>query len=171
MSNRFSQIPEGSKFQFAGSTDILTKVGKNLASRNDGTYRSQIHGNRAVVLVEDEVEWRKLKTHTFEFTETQLAGVIEAIIERATSTYGAERIDADRLRKGLYCAHRTKPIRLIALLDACPVDFPKDVIYGVYRHYDPATDTMRNGWVAQHSYPHEPSIWDLLFGDDEDDEE
>ena len=100
----------------------------------------------------------ELDFHTHEFTEEQLADVIEAIVQRAVDL--KDTIDADRLRKGLYCAHRAKPIRLIALLNTCGLDFPTDVIFGVYRNYEPATDTMRGGWTAQHAEPHQKAWWE-----------
>lgn len=112
-----------------------------------------------------------LDFHTTEFNDEQLADVIGDIIERAKNTYGGDRINADRLRNGIYAAHQDKPIRLIALLNACAVDFPADVLMGVYRHYDPKTDSIKNGWTAQHAEPHVPSIWDILFGDDEEPDE
>lgn len=96
----------------------------------------------------------ELDFHTTEFTDEQRDLLIEAIVERAQGDYPGKRIDADRLRKGLHAAHRAKPIRLIALLHTCGFDFPEDVIFGVYRHYDPKTDTMRDGWTAQHAEPH-----------------
>ena len=96
--------------------------------------------------------YAELDFHTTEFTEEQLAAVINDIVERAVRL--KDTIDADRLRKGLYCAHAAKPIRLIALLNTCGFDFPEDVIFGVYRHYDPKTDTMKGGWTAQHAEPH-----------------
>jgi hypothetical protein len=98
--------------------------------------------------------YEELDFHTTEFTDEQLEEVITDIIKRAQDTYGAERINEDRLRKGLYCAHRAKPIRLIALLNTCGLDFPTEIIYGVYRHYDEDTDTMKNGWTAQHAEPY-----------------
>jgi len=52
---------------------------------------------------------------------------------------------------------------LIDLLNTCNVDFPHEILEGVYRHYQPNTDTMRNGWTAQHSEPHAKSIWEVLF--------
>lgn len=94
----------------------------------------------------------ELDFHTTEFTDEQRDVLFEAIIERAVSDFKVR--DADRLRKGLYCAHRAKPIRLVALLHTCNYDFPEDVVFGVYRHYDPTTDTMKDGWTAQHSEPH-----------------
>lgn len=98
-----------------------------------------------------------LDFHTTEFNDEQLADVINDIIKRAQDTYGKDRIDADHLRKGLYCAHRVKPIRLIALLNTCSLDFPNEILWGVYRHYDEETDTMTDGWTAQHSEP--PYVW------------
>jgi hypothetical protein len=87
--------------------------------------------------------------------------LIEKIIDRAVRDYGDRiNIDVERLRKGIYCAHRTKPIRLYDLLHTCMLDFPSDVIQGIYRHYDPATDTMRGGWTAQHSEPKQKSWWE-----------
>lgn len=112
-----------------------------------------------------------LDFHTTEFNTEQLADVIEAIVERVADDYPERHIDGDRLRKGLYAAHQDKPIRLIALLHSCALDFPTDVIMGVYRHYDPATDSIKNGWTAQHAEPHVPSFLDFLFaalGDDEE---
>jgi hypothetical protein len=170
MSNRFSQIEEGRKFQFANTSDslTLTKVGKNLAVTNDGTFRSFIHGNRRVTLIEEvEVTLDELietDFHTFNFTPKQLEEVVGRIVQRAVDTYGAHRIDSDRLRKGVLRAHATNPIRLIALLHACAVDFPADVLHGIYRFYDPTTDTITRGWKAQHAEEHEPDIFDLLFG-------
>jgi hypothetical protein len=102
--------------------------------------------------IEEVIE--ELEFHTHEFTDEQRDILIEAIIERTQEDYPERRIDTDRLRAGLLCAHRAKPIRLIALLNTCGLDFPTDVIMGVYRHYDPATDTMRGGWTAQHAEPH-----------------
>jgi len=101
-----------------------------------------------------------LNFHTTEFNDEQLADVIGQIIKRVKNTYGGDRINADRLRKGLYAAHQAKPIRLIALLNSCPMDFPADVLMGVYRHYDPKTDSIKDGWTAQHAEPHTPYIWD-----------
>ena len=95
-----------------------------------------------------------LDFHTTEFTDEQLADVIADIVQRAKEDYPDNNIDGERLTKGLYCAHRAKPIRLIALLNTCGLDFPTDVIFGVYRYYKPDTDTMRNGWTAQHAEPH-----------------
>lgn len=114
--------------------------------------------------------YENLDRHTTEFTEIQLSHVIEDIIQRVKEDYPKQKINLDRLRNGLYAAHRTKPIRLIALLNTCAGDFPTDVILGVYRHYDPRTDSMKNGWVAQHSEAHIPSFGDRLFGDDEEEE-
>lgn len=101
----------------------------------------------------------ELDFHTHEFTDEQRDILIEAIVGRAQETYGTERVNANRLRKGLLCAHRAKPIRLIALLHTCVFDFPADVISGVYRHYDEATDTMKNGWTAQHAEPYRKPSW------------
>lgn len=111
-----------------------------------------------------------LDFHTTEFTPEETAYLIGQIVERAQNQYGADRIDADRLTKGLYCAHRTKPARLIALLNTCNVDFPREILYGVYRHYDEATDTLRNGWTLQHSEPHQDP-WAWLFGSDDEEED
>lgn len=103
-----------------------------------------------------EVSWQDLDRHTFTFTEKQCADVIEAIVERATQDepQRMERFGADRLRNGLLCAHREHPIRLIDLLNTCWADFPKEIYLGVLRHYDPVTDTIRDGWKAQHSQPY-----------------
>src|SRR5690606_30084123 len=109
-----------------------------------------------------------LGKHTTEFSEEDLRDVIQAIVDRAVEDYGQRiKIDRERLTKALYCAHRTKPARLIALLETCMFDFPSDVIMGAYRHYDPATDTMRNGFTLQHSEPPEPWELDLLDEDEE----
>jgi hypothetical protein len=94
----------------------------------------------------------ELDFHTTEFNADQLETLVEAIIERAVNDFNVR--DADRLRKGIYCAHRAKPIRLIALLHTCNFDFPEDVVFGIYRHYDTKTDTMKGGWTAQHAEPH-----------------
>jgi hypothetical protein len=91
--------------------------------------------------------------HDTKFTTRDLDTLIDAIVERAVSDFKVK--DADRLRKGVHCAHRAKPIRLIALLHTCNYDFPEDVVFGIYRHYDPSTDTMKGGWTAQHSEPHQ----------------
>ena len=165
MSNRFHEIEIGKKFKRDPQGNVYVKSSKGGA-HFDGAYYP-INSQALVELVEDEKSWEDLDFHTFDFTATQLAGVIEAIIERATNL--KDTIDADRLRKGLYAAHRAKPIRLIALLNTCGLDFPTDVIFGVYRHYDPATDTMRNGWTAQHAEPKGLSIWEILAGLDTDD--
>jgi hypothetical protein len=110
---------------------------------------------------------KKLDKHTTEFTDAQRDELIEKIIKRAAAAYGSHRIQVDRLRKGLLCAHRAKPIRLIDLLNTCMTDFPADVLYGVYRHYDEANDTMKNGWTAQHSEPYVRTWWD---NDDEEED-
>jgi hypothetical protein len=110
---------------------------------------------------------KKLDKHTHQFTDAQRDELIEKIIERTLRDYSGRRIDADRLRSGLICAHRAKPIRLIDLLNTCMTDFPTDVIMGVYRHYDPTTDTMKNGWTAQHSEPYVRTWWD---NDDEEED-
>lgn len=108
---------------------------------------------------EIEAVIEELDFHTTEFTEKQRDILIGAVVQRALDDYPAHHIDADRLRKGLLCAHRAKPIRLIALLHTCGFDFPTDVIMGVYRNYQPKKDTMRNGWTAQHSEPHRGWGW------------
>jgi hypothetical protein len=163
MSTRFHQIEIGKKFQqpHLHGLSVFVKSSKSGA-HHDGAYYP-FNSQASVVLVENEVDLEELDFHTTEFTEGQLAEVIRQIVQRAQDQYGAERINAERLTKGLYCAHRAKPIRLIALLHTCNVDFPSEILYGVYRHYDPTTDTMRGGWTAQHSEPHTPSILDLLF--------
>lgn len=115
--------------------------------------------------------FESLDFHTFEFSTEQLADVIEAIVERVAEDYPKRRIDSDRLRKGLYAAHRSKPIRLIALLNSCPLDFPTDVILGVYAHYNPKTDSIKGGWTAQHAEPHKPGFLDFLFGFDDEEED
>lgn len=112
-----------------------------------------------------------LDFHTTEFTPDQLENVVGQILERVAEDYPERRINLDRLRRGIYAAHQAKPIRLIALLHSCAFDFPTDVIMGIYRHYDPKTDSMKDGWTAQHAEPHTPSIWDILFGGDDDEEE
>jgi hypothetical protein len=99
----------------------------------------------------------ELDFHTTEFTTEQRDILIEAIIERAVNDFKVR--DADRLRKGILCAHRAKAIRLIALLHTCNFDFPEDVVFGIYRHYDPSTDTMKDGWTAQHAEPHRSFWW------------
>jgi hypothetical protein len=114
--------------------------------------------------------YESLDYHTTEFSPRQLADVIEAIVERVAEDYPTKNIDSDRLRKGLYAAHRTNPIRLIALLHSCALDFPTDVILGVYRHYDPKSDSIRNGWKAQHAEPHRPGFLEFLFASLEDDQ-
>jgi hypothetical protein len=110
--------------------------------------------------IEEVIE--ELEFHTTEFTDEQRDILFDAIIERAVSDFKVR--NADRLRKALHCAHRAKPIRLIALLHTCNADFPEDVVSGIYRHYNPKTDTMRKGWTAQHREPHKPDIFDFLFG-------
>ena len=148
MSIHFHQLKVGQKFQ--GDCNVFTKTGKSSAENGGLIFR--INSQALVTPVEvEEKPWKKLNPHTTEFTTKQLAGVIEAIIERAQKDYGASRINDDRLRKGLYCAHRAKPIRLNDLLNTCHADFPSEILYGVYRHYDKATDTMKNGWTAQHA--------------------
>jgi len=116
--------------------------------------------------------FENLDPHTTEFTTEQLADVIEAIVERVAEDYPDKNIDSDRLRKGLYAAHKAKPIRLIDLLYSCSLDFPTDVILGAYRHYDKKTDSMKGGWTAQHAEPH-VDMWTLLMAslgvDDDDD--
>ena len=116
--------------------------------------------------------FENLNFHTTEFNARQLTDVIGAIIERVAKDYPEKKLDLVRLRRGLYAAHRTKPIRLIALLHACHRDFPTDVILGVYRHYDPKKDSFKNGWTAQHAEPHTPSFLERLFtvlnGEDDD---
>ena len=114
--------------------------------------------------------YESLDKHTTEFNAEQFFDVIDAIIRRVAKDYPERHIDLSRLRRGLYAAHRAKPIRLVALLHACASDFPKDVILGVYRHYDPKTDSIRNGWTAQHAEPHKPSFWNVLFDNDEEEE-
>lgn len=164
--NYFHRLPIGQKFQTHLGGEVFTKTRKGGTEFDNGNPYN-INSQKLVILVEDqqtEKSWQELEFHTFEFTERQLADVIEKIIERAQETYGDNRINADRLRAGLYAAHRAKPIRLIALLNACAIDFPADVLYGVYRHYDPATDSIKGGWTAQHSEPHEPGWLDFLFG-------
>lgn len=95
----------------------------------------------------------RLPLHSTEFSKTDLKIIVDAIVERAVNDFKVK--DARRLRKGVLCAHRTKPIRLIALLHTCNADFPADVVFGIYRNYDPSTDTIKNGWTAQHSQPHQ----------------
>jgi hypothetical protein len=168
MSKRFYQIEIGQQFYMVKSenTNLFTKVSKSEA-RTDGAWaNTEVHPQRLVSVVEttETVDLDELDFHTFDFTSAQLAEVISQIVARAQNNYGEDRIDAERLRKGLYAAHANKPIRLIALLNACAVDFPKDVLYGVYRHYDPTTDSIKGGWTAQHAEEHEPDIFDLLFG-------
>lgn len=118
-----------------------------------------------IAAVIDEVEF-----HATEFTPHQFDTLVDAIVERAVDDFKVR--DAGRLRKGILAAHRAKPIRLVALLHTCNYDFPEDVVFGIYRHYDPATDSMKDGWTAQHSEPHR-DIWAELFGpyDEEYEEE
>jgi hypothetical protein len=168
----FHRLSIGQKFRTHLDGQIFTKTSKGGTEFDNGApYR--INSQKIVIVVdapdqaEPEVSWEELDFHTFDFTPKQAADVIEQIVDRAVRQYGADRIDADRLRKGVYCAHRTKPARLIALLNTCNVDFPREILYGVYRHYDEATDTLRNGWTLQHSEPHvDPWAW--LFGSDDD---
>jgi len=87
--------------------------------------------------------------------------LIEQIIERAETTYG-NRIKADRLRKAMICTHRASPIRLNDLLNTCALDFYRDVINGAYRHYDPKTDTIKDGWKPQHAIEEQKEEFDLL---------
>ena len=159
MAKHFHEISIGKKFTLDDCEYcvVYTKTGKSKAESGGLVYR--INSQAHVELVENQPEksWEDLDFHTFDFTAKQLAGVIEAIVKRAIER--KDTIDGDRLRKGLYAAHRAKPIRLIALLNSCNLDFPTDVIFGVYRHYNPATDTMRNGWTAQHAEPHQWCFW------------
>ena len=118
--------------------------------------------------------FESLEFHTTEFNSEELADVIGAIVESVAEDYPEKSIDLDRLTKGLYAAHRTKPIRLIALLNSCALDFPTDVIFGVYRHYDPKTDSIKGGWTAQHAEPHRDfwaELLGILGGDEEEDAE
>ena len=54
--------------------------------------------------------FESLEFHTTEFNSEELADVIGAIVERVAEDYPEKSIDLDRLTKGLYAAHRTKPI-------------------------------------------------------------
>ena len=170
MSKRFYQIEIGQQFYVVKGEDtrLFTKVSKSEARADGRSASTEVHPQRLVSVVEEapaeSVDLDELDFHTFDFTSAELAEVIRQIVQRAVDTYGEDRVDGERLRKGLYAAHAAKPIRLIALLNACAVDFPKDVLYGVYRHYDPATDSIKGGWTAQHAEEHEPDIFDLLFG-------
>lgn len=143
MSTRFHQIEINQKFTFA--TDftqlVYIKVNKSQAHIQDDNVLYDVNSQAAIIPLPD--------------ISSEEANLIERIIERAQRTYGEDRIRADRLRKALYCAHRAKPIRLDDLLHTCAVDFPADVLYGAYKHYDEATDTMKNGWTAQHAEPKE----------------
>lgn len=163
MSKRFYEVKIGQEFHLVNSenTHRLTKVSKGGAEAYGAGY--PIGSQALVTLVEEEVSWEELDFHTFDFTDAQRDAVIEEIVQRVKEDYPEKRIDSDRLRKGLYAAHRAKPIRLIALLHSCKADFPTDVILGVYRHYDPKTDSIKNGWTAQHAEPHAPGFLELLF--------
>jgi hypothetical protein len=164
---RFHQIEIGQHFKRDERGPVYTKVSKSIAGIGEDGPLYPMNSQALVELVtETEASWEELDFHTFDFTPKQAADVIEQIVQRAVDQYGADRIDADRLRKGVYCAHRTKPARLIALLHTCNVDFPREILYGVYRHYDPETDTLRNGWTLQHSEPHSDP-WAWLFGNDD----
>lgn len=176
MSNRFHQIEIGKKFKRDPQGSVFVKVSK-IGAHLDGfehdpeAYR-RINSQALVELVEETVDLDTLEFHTFDFTDAQLAKVIGQIVARVAEDYPHRNIDGDRLRKGLYAAHRTKPIRLIALLNSCALDFPTDVILGVYRHYDPKTDSIKDGWTAQHAEPHNPyGFLSFLFDEEEDDDE
>jgi len=159
--NYFHRIPIGKKLRLTLNDPVLTKTSKGYA--HDGNGHIRIHPQKLVFVVSGETaDLDDLDIHTFDFTKAQLAEVIKQIVDRVAEDYSTKSIDPDRLRKGLYCAHRTKPIRLIALLNSCSADFPADVILGVYRHYNPKTDTIKNGWTAQHSKPHVRSFWDMF---------
>lgn len=164
MSNRFHQLEIGAHFKRDERGPVYTKTGRSNARRDDINL---YFNSQALVIpfpaTEDEVSWEELDFHTFDFTDKQRDDVIEQIVQRVENDYG-DRFDLERVRKAVLAAHRTKPIRLIALLNACHVDFPADVIRGAYRFYDAKTDTMRDGWTAQHSEPHVKSIWEELFG-------
>lgn len=172
MSTRFYQLEVGEKFSLPGSPVTFVKINKIAAHLEGNTSPASFVRINSQAYVapfqdedaEEEIPWDEIEDrHTTDFTRKQRDDLIEQIVERALRQYGAGRIDVDRLRKGLLCAHRAKPIRLIDLLKTCNVDFPAEVLYGVYRHYDPATDTLRNGWTAQHSEPYvDPFAW--LFG-------
>jgi len=76
--------------------------------------------------------------------------LIKQIVVRAQDVY-RNRFNEKRLTAGLLAAHRANPIRLDDLLHTCYFDFYSDVVDGVYKHYDPKTDSMKNNWKAQHS--------------------
>lgn len=78
--------------------------------------------------------------------------LIRQIAERAQRDYN-DRFDEKRLTNALLAAHRATPIRLDDLLHTCYFDFYSDVVAGAYKHYDPKTDTMKNGWTPQHAQP------------------
>lgn len=163
---RFYEVQIGQQF-VSPSGGVFTKTRKGGTEFDDGTpynWNSQTLVDVIVDTPQDEPSWEILDRHTFEFTDKQRDDVIEKIIERAQDQYGADRINDNRLRKGLLCAHRTKPLRLIDLLNTCNVDFPAEILNGIYRHYNEETDSFRNGWTAQHSKPHVPDIFDFLFG-------
>ena len=157
MFKRFYEIEIGAKFKLvAGGTTktIYTKNSKSTANYGAMGYRD-MNSQALVTLVEESIDLDDLDVHTFDFTDAQLAEVIRQIIDRVARDYSDRKINLDRLRKGLYAAHQAKPIRLIDLLHSCFADFPADVIKGVYRHYDPKTNSIKNGWTAQHSEPYQ----------------
>ncbi len=149
----FHRIPIGKQLRFNLNGTTLTKTSKGYAY--DATFKvyERIHPQKFVFEITDS-GLDELDDHTTTFTQMQLAEVIERILDRAIRTYGKDRIDVERLRKGIYCAHALKPIRLIDLLHTCFLDFPSEILYGIYRHYDPKTDTMQGGWTAKHSLPY-----------------
>jgi len=149
MSKRFYEIEIGQRFRLvAGGTTntIYTKINKSFAHSEGSWMNRPINSQASVVLVEEE------------FTAED-RDLIEEIVERAIAVYGS-RVKEDRLRKALYAAHRAKPIRLNDLLETCYTDFFYDVFDGAYRRYDETTDTMKDGWTAQHAEPHIKAWWE-----------
>ena len=126
--------------------EILLKATGVYSDENPYELAREVIAQMAAIVDERE---QAIKHKTAEANSD--AGLIERITLRATSNYG-ERVDRDRLRKALVCAHREKPIRLADLLTTCGADFFLDVFMGIYRHYDENADSM-NGWTAQHAEP------------------
>ncbi len=167
----FHQVEIGHPFRLETGGTIYQKITKTLGRDKDGDVISIGSRKHVIEYVDEpqgssvETPWQEIEdNHTTQFTDRQRDDLIGEIVARAQRQYGADRINASILTRGLLCAHRAKPIRLIDLLNTCNHDFPSDVVQGIYRHYDPSTDTMRNGWTAQHSEPHAKSIWEVLFG-------
>src|SRR5262245_17646787 len=124
-------------------TTLLLKT-HNVLTNGDGPYdfAREVIAKMTKSIDDHEAKSANINTDLNNvgiLTDDQL---IDHIVLRAQEIYGFLRIDADRMRKALACAHRTNPIRLAELLETCLRDFYRDVIMGAYRHYDETTDTI-----------------------------